>query len=187
MLAHLIDTWRGAGFVEIVVVLGHGAAELRERFEESLLRVEEGEGPVRWVDNPDWASGMFSSVRCGLAAATEGPSTHVAISPADLPFLSKSSLLQVLDAVRSPEANERTVFVPVCGRRRGHPLVIPAALVARVLSWPGDARLNRLFSEPDVQVLHLEGFDDSILHDVDEPADLQQAPAHPLPSSSSPF
>ena len=183
MLAHVIDTWRGAGFAEIVVVLGSGAREIRERTEEGFLRVEEREGrlgardtappaPVRWVENPAWQSGMFSSVRAGLAAIRP-ESTHVAISPADLPFLRTSSLRTVLDATNLPEADSRTLLVPVCGLRRGHPLVIPAILAARVLTWPADARLNRLFAEPDVKVLQLEGFDETILLDVDRLADLK--------------
>ena len=187
MLAHVIDTWRRAGFAEIVVVLGAGAAALQETTEENLLRVSKREGaarlldaaappPVRFVGNADWESGMFSSVRCGLAAASPA-STHAALSPADIPFLRTSSLRTILDATRLPEADSRTLLVPVCGRRRGHPLVIPAALVARVLSWPSGARLNRLFAEPDVKVLHLEGFDESILADVDRPADLAAASA----------
>jgi CTP:molybdopterin cytidylyltransferase MocA len=53
--------------------------------------------------------------------------------------------------------------------------VIPALLVARVLAWPADARLNRLFAEPDVKVISLEGFDETILADVDRPADLEVA------------
>ena len=74
-----------------------------------------------------------------------------------------------------PEADSRTLLVPVCGLRRGHPLVIPALLVARVLAWPADARLNRLFAEPDVKVISLEGFDETVLLDVDRPADLHAA------------
>ena len=119
---------------------------------------------------------MFSSVRCGLAAASPA-TTHVALSPADLPFLRKSSLRTILDATNLPEADSRTLLVPVCGRRRGHPLVIPAGLVGRVLSWPSGERLNRLFAEPDVKVLHLEGFDETVLADVDRPADLAAAAA----------
>jgi len=54
--------------------------------------------------------------------------------------------------------------------------VIPAALRSRILSWPATARLNRIFNESDVKVLHLEGFDESILHDVDRPSDLPAKP-----------
>jgi CTP:molybdopterin cytidylyltransferase MocA len=130
-----------------------------------------GSGGVRFVENANWQSGMFSSVRAGLAAARP-ESTHVAVSPADLPFLTSSSLRTLLEATNLPEADSRTLLVPVCGRRRGHPLVIPAALAARVVAWPPDAQLNRLFAEPDVKVLHLEGFDETVLLDVDRPADL---------------
>jgi molybdenum cofactor cytidylyltransferase len=172
MLAHVIDTWREAGFEEIVVVLGNDAASLREKIEEELLRVSKRAG-VRFVENPNWESGMFSSVQCGLSALREHPSTHIALAPADLPFLRSSSLRTLLDATNLPEADSRTLLVPVCGQRRGHPLVIPAALAARVLSWPADARLNQLFAEPDVKVLHLEGFDETILVDVDTPGDLE--------------
>lgn len=175
MLAHVIDTWRGAGFAEIVVVLGFGGQELRKETEENLLRRSEG-APVRWVENPHWESGMFSSIRTGLAAIRP-ESTHAALSPADLPFLRRSSLRTVLFATTLPEADSRALLVPVCGMRRGHPLLIPAFLVARVLSWPADDRLNRLFAEPDVKVLQLEGFDETILLDVDRPADLAAAAA----------
>ena len=198
MLAHVIDVWRNAGFADVIVVLGKDAAFLRGRIEEHLLRVrksdgeaearEEGAGlgdgvaartavagapppATRFIENRAWERGMFSSVQSGLAAASRS-STHVAVSPADLPFLGGSSLRAVLDAANLPEADSRTLLVPVCGRRRGHPLVIPALLAARVLSWPADARLDRLFAEPDVKVLHLEGFDETILRDVDTPADL---------------
>jgi CTP:molybdopterin cytidylyltransferase MocA len=189
MLAHVIDTWRSAGFAEIVVVLGSGGQELRKETEEDLLRMSKsgsgdgardgrpgaGDGaPVRFVENFEWESGMFSSVRAGLAAIRP-ESTHAALSPADLPFLRRSSLRTVLSATNLPEADSRSLLVPVCGLRRGHPLLIPAFLVARVLSWPPDDRLNRLFAEPDVKVLQLEGFDETILLDVDRPADLAAA------------
>ena len=189
MLAHVVDTWRVAGFAEIVVVLGSGAREIREKTEEDLLRMRTSRGgagardgrpdagdgaAVRFVENLDWESGMFSSVRAGLAAIRP-ESTHAALSPADLPFLRTSSLRAVLSATNLPEADSRTLLVPVCGLRRGHPLLIPAFLVARVLSWPADDRLNRLFAEPDVKVLPLEGFDETVLLDVDRPADLAAA------------
>jgi molybdenum cofactor cytidylyltransferase len=119
---------------------------------------------------------MFSSVQAGLAA-TDPRSTHVALSPADLPFLSKKSLRAVLSAAASLDAGGLSLAVPTHGGRRGHPLLIPAALRARILSWPDAARLNQLFDEPDVTVHYLEGFDESILHDVDRPEDLQVHPS----------
>ena len=94
----------------------------------------------------------------------------------------------MLSAAVSLDAAGTSLAVPTHGGRRGHPLLIPAALRARLLSWPDSARLNHLFEEPDVTVHYLEGFDDSILHDVDRPEDLRkEAPRTARRSSSSSF
>ena len=177
LLQKVCETWLEAGIDNLLIVLGCNARDIRATIGENLLRRGHTEkrlateSSVRFVENPHWQDGMFTSVKVGLAAVSPA-STHIAISPADLPFLSKSSLRTVLDAARSVEASHTTVVVPTHARSRGHPLVISAALAARVLSWPDSARLNRLFAEPDVKVLHLEGFDASILHDVDRAEDL---------------
>lgn len=180
LLQKISETWLEAGIDELVVVLGKDAGAIRGVIEENLLgwvnRDESSAASVRFVENPAWEAGMFSSVKTGLAA-TSARSTHIAISPADLPFLSNGTLRTVLNAATSAEANDRTLVVPTHARRRGHPLVIPAALRPRLLSWPDTARLNRIFDEPDIRVLHLEGFDDSILHDVDRPGDLVRGTA----------
>jgi len=133
-----------------------------------------GFGPpmVRFVENPRWVSGMFSSVKSGLAAL-DTRSTHVAVSPADLPFLREESLRRVLAAAAS--LDERSLLVPIHGGRRGHPLVFAAALVPRILSWGDDRRLSSLFGEPDLRVLPLDGFGDDVLRDVDVPSDLVAA------------
>lgn len=174
LLRRVLDTWLGAGFDEVIVVLGCGATDIRATFEEN----EDAAASLRFVENPHWEAGMFSSVKAGLAA-TSRDSTHVAVSPADIPFLSKSSLRSILSAATSLDAAGTSLAVPTHGGRRGHPLLIPAALRARLLSWPDSARLNQLFAEPDVTVHPLEGFDDSILHDVDRPADLLAKPGFP--------
>ena len=177
LLQMVCETWLEAGIGDLLIVLGCDAPDIRARLEENLpKRVKRGESAaaaVRFVENPRWHAGMFSSVKAGLAA-TDARSTHIAISPADLPFLSKKSLRTVLTAAASLEAGGSSLVVPSHGGRRGHPLLIPAALRSRLLSWPDSARLNELFDEPDVMVHCLEGFDETILRDVDTPGDLSR-------------
>ena len=170
LLRRVLETWLGSGFDEVIVVLGNDADAIREKL---------GGFTPRFVENPRWDAGMFSSVKAGLAA-TAARSTHIALSPADLPFLSKESLRRVLSAVASLDAGGSSLVVPTHAGRRGHPLLIPAALRSRLLTWPESARLNQLFEEPDVTVHYLEGFDETILRDVDTPSDL-------LASRPSPF
>ena len=183
LLQKICETWLRAGIDELLIVLGCGAVDIRGTLEENLLRKvnrnESAATSVRFVENSRWREGMFSSVKAGLAA-TAARSTHIAISPADLPFLSVESLRTVLAAATSLDAGGSSLVVPTHAGRRGHPLLIPAALGARVLSWPDSARLNQLFEEPDVTVHYLEGCDETILWDVDTPSDL-------LASRPSPF
>ena len=127
---------------------------------------------------------MFTSVKAGLAAVAKGGhSTHVAVSPADLLFLREESLRRVLAAAAS--LDERTLLVPTHRGRRGHPLVLSAALVPRILSWPDDRRLSDLLREPDLTLLHLEGFDDGILRDIDRKEDLPRREDRPASASVS--
>ncbi|HEX5854180.1 MAG TPA: nucleotidyltransferase family protein [Thermoanaerobaculia bacterium] len=183
LLRRVLEEWLGAGFDEVIVVLGKNAEEIRGKIGDFSYaaaadaaadsRKSVGRKPPVLVENRRWRSGMFSSVKAGLAA-TDPRSTHVALSPADLPFLSKKSLRAVLSAAASLDANGSSLVVPTHAGRRGHPLLIPAALRARVLSWPDSARLNQLFDEPDVTVHYLDGFDETILRDVDTPDDLSR-------------
>jgi molybdenum cofactor cytidylyltransferase len=167
ILRRVTRTFCSAGFDEILLVLrpceGDG-------LQISLRRViEEVRGPVRCVENPRWRHGMFTSVKTGLREL-DARTTHVAVSPADLPFLREESLRTMLSAAAS--LGERTLAVPTHAGRRGHPLLFAAALIPRVLSWADHRRLSHLFEEPDLSVLHLEGFDDGILRDVDRLEDL---------------
>jgi molybdenum cofactor cytidylyltransferase len=167
LLRKVTRTFCDAGFDEVLVVVGCGGDALRES-----VTAESGAPRVRLVDNPRWNAGMFTSVKTGLAAVVAGGrSTHVAVSPADLPFLCEESLRRMKDAAAL--LDERTLAVPAHAGRRGHPLVFSAALVPRILSWPDDRRLSDLFSEPDLRIHHVEGFDDGILRDVDRPQDLR--------------
>ncbi len=169
ILRRVTKTFCSAGLDDVLVVLPSSEGDGLK----NLLRgvIEDVRGPVRCVENPRWQDGMFTSVKAGLAAvAARGRSTHVAVSPADLPFLREESLRTILSAAASVDAH--TLVVPTHGGRRGHPLLFAAALIPRVLSWADHRRLSHLFEESDLSVLNLEGFDDGILRDVDRPADL---------------
>ncbi len=170
ILRRVARTFESAGFDEVLVVLPSG----EDGGLEDLLRkvLKDVPGPVQCVGNPGWKAGMFTSVKVGLAAvAATGLSTHVAVSPADLPFLRKESLRTILAAAAS--LGERTLAVPTHAGRRGHPLLFSTALIPRVLSWPDDRRLSDLLGEADLRVRHLDGFADGIHRDVDRPEDLR--------------
>lgn len=152
-----------AGFAEVAVVLAPGAAEVASALD--------GLG-VLAVTNPRPGDGMLSSAQAGLSSLSSGCG-RVAISPADLPGLTAPVLRRLLSAL--PGTSAETVAVPAENGRRGHPLVLPASLVPRVLGWGPDRRLSDLLREPDVVVVELPGFGPEVVRDVDVPADLEEA------------
>lgn len=154
-----------AGFAEVAVVLAPGAGDVAAALE--------GLGVVT-VANPRPEDGMLSSAQVGLSALSSGCG-RVALSPADLPGLTTPVLRRFLASL--PPAAPLGVAVPSGDGRRGHPLVIPAELVPRLLSWEPERRLSDLLREPDVEVVEVPGFGTEILHDVDVPSDLPAAVA----------
>ena len=151
-----------AGFAEVAVVLAPGA--------EAVAATVEGLGVLRVV-NPRPGEGMLSSVRAGLEAIA-GRSGRVAVTPADLPGLTAPVLRRLLDAL--PSAPAGALVVPAAGGRRGHPIVLPAAVAARVAAWGPERRLSDILRDPEVAVHELPGFGQGILRDVDVPADLPE-------------
>ncbi|MCY0150388.1 nucleotidyltransferase family protein [Hoeflea sp. G2-23] len=121
----------------VTVVTGHQAAVI----EQVLAGLN-----VRFIHNPDYASGQASSVVSGLNAVPEARTTLVVLG--DQPLLDNEALRQLLAAHRA--SDETRITIPVNGTDRGNPLVIPLALKASLLSDktnPGCRKFTR--NNPD--------------------------------------
>ncbi|GAA4025715.1 nucleotidyltransferase family protein [Arthrobacter methylotrophus] len=135
----LAKTLLDGGCHDVVVVLGAGAEEVRRATDLEKYLV---------VDNPEWASGMAGSFRTGLAAAADGHNVLVAlvdqpgVTPAVVARLLAAHLPGRVTAAGYPD----TVYdgSSTIKLRRGHPLIIDAALRAEVAeSAAGDAGARR--------------------------------------------
>ena len=160
LLRRVARSFLEAGFADVVVVLAPDAPDVAAALDGL---------PVRTVVNPCPADGMLSSAQAGLAALAGGPE-RVALTPADIPGLTAPVLRTLLVAL--PPADAASIDVPACGSRRGHPIVLPAALVTRVLAWERGRRLSDVLREPGVVVREHGGFGAEVLRDVDVPSDL---------------
>jgi nicotine blue oxidoreductase len=135
----LAKTLLDGGCREVVVVLGAGAEDVRRATELGGYLV---------VDNPEWASGMASSFRTGVAAATHGH--NVMVTLVDQPGLTSGVVARLLAAhqagrVTAAGYSEAALEGGHAAKlRRGHPLIIDAALRADVAdSAVGDAGARR--------------------------------------------
>ncbi|TQM84287.1 nicotine blue oxidoreductase [Saccharothrix saharensis] len=110
---------RDGGCAPVVVVLGASAASVRAR---AVL-----EGCVV-VDNPDWATGMGSSLRAGLAALAGADVGAVVVLPVDTPGVTVAAV-ERLRALASPTVLARASY----DGAPGHPVLLGAG------HWPGVA------------------------------------------------
>lgn len=111
MVVRAVRTLRDGGCAPIVVVLGAQA----HREDELRLRDRFG---VRIVVNPDWATGMGSSLRSGLAALP-GSATAAVVLLVDTPGITPDAVRRV-----GADAAADSLRAATYGGRRGHPVLL---------------------------------------------------------------
>jgi molybdenum cofactor cytidylyltransferase len=145
----------------VVVVTGHEAEAVRA----ALAGLD-----VRLVHNPDFADGMSTSLRVGVAAA--GAVGAALICLGDMPRLEARHLDAVIDAYRTGDPDE--IIVPTCDRKRGNPVLWPHSYFAEIAELSGDVGARALIDRHAEQVRLLAIDDPAILVDVDTPAALAE-------------
>jgi nicotine blue oxidoreductase len=141
----------------VVVVLGAAADTVRAEADLSGCLV---------VDNPDWPSGMGSSVRVGLAALPDV--TAVVVLPVDVPGVTPAAVARLM-AVAGPDVLARASYDGV----DGHPVVIGRSHWPGVISSAvGDVGARDYLRSHDV--LKVPCADVAIGTDVDRPEDLDR-------------
>ncbi|MFI6095263.1 NTP transferase domain-containing protein [Lentzea sp. NPDC051213] len=150
------EVLRAAGCDPVVVVLGAAAAEVRAQASLDGVTV---------VDNPDWASGMGSSLRTGLHAV--GVADAVVVLPVDTPGVTVAALHRLM-ALAEPKALARAVYDGVVG----HPVLIGADHFPGVIASAAGDQGARDYLQANT-VRHVECADVADGADVDRPEDLR--------------
>jgi molybdenum cofactor cytidylyltransferase len=148
----------------IVVVTGHA----REQVETALAGLE-----VAFAHNPEFATGLASSLKTGIAALPEGVAGALVLL-GDMPAVDPALLDRLIDAFASqPRA---LAAAPVQAGRRGNPVLLSRALFPEIARLAGDEGARRLLREADPQrILEVEVEGAAATLDVDTPEDLAAA------------
>ena len=151
-----------------VRVLGEGG--LTSRYVVQGAADLTGLAGAKVVDNPDWAEGMGSSLRVGLAAMPAAVAA-VLVVPVDQPGLTPAAVRRVADAA-GEDLNSALVVGTYAGRA-GHPVLLGrdhwAAVTAAAV---GDVGARPVLAALADLVVRVECADIGDGHDVDVPADL---------------
>ncbi|WP_231955547.1 nucleotidyltransferase family protein [Occultella aeris] len=140
LVEHVVGALRDGGCDRVVVVLGAEAARVR-------LCTDLGDARV--VVNADWASGLASSFRTGVAAAQAAGPVPVLIALVDQPGVSGELVAHLLAEHRAGTVTAAR-FGP--NARPGHPMVFDADVAAEAAARAtGDEGARRyLRAHPEV-------------------------------------
>jgi molybdenum cofactor cytidylyltransferase len=150
---------------EVIVVTGHE----RERVEAALNGL-----PVKLVQNPDYADGLGTSLKAGIAAVPEDADGAI-ICLGDMPQVS-SALIDKLIAAFDPERGA-LVVVPSIDGRRGNPVVWSRRFFHDLTAIAGDIGARHLIGAYAEVVVEVPVADDAALTDVDTPESLSAVKA----------
>jgi molybdenum cofactor cytidylyltransferase len=154
-----LDAPVAADLGPVVVVTGHRGDDVGALLPPGVSRVH----------NPDWAEGMASSLRIGVAALPGTPDA-VAIALGDMPAVEASHYIALASAWTPGR-----IVVPTHGGQRGHPVLWPATLVGEFTELRGDTGARPLLARHAALVDEIFVDDPGVVLDIDEPDDLDRA------------
>ncbi|MFF1790833.1 NTP transferase domain-containing protein [Kitasatospora sp. NPDC058243] len=159
LVEHAVAVVRAGGCTDVTVVLGAAGERVRSTAHLPGCRL---------VANPDWAGGMGSSLRVGLAALAPEVSA-VLVMLVDTPGVTAAAVARLLAAHR---AGAELAAAAYAGRR-GHPVLIGARYFAQAAAGAcGDAGARTLLAAHPDAVTLVECADVAVPDDLDTPADL---------------
>jgi molybdenum cofactor cytidylyltransferase len=161
VIAHIVDQLLASTVDEVHVVVGHQA--------ERVSRELSGR-PVSIVNNPNYRSGMLSSVRCGLRNLPE-ECQAVLVAIGDQPSITYRLIDQML---QSFAATEKSILVPFYNRKRGHPILFSALYSDEILTHYDDVGLRGLLHAHPDDVFELTVSTSAVLSDMDCPEDYRR-------------
>lgn len=112
------------------------------------------------------AEGMGASLAC--AARTAGPAQGYLVALGDMPFIRRSSIAAVRDAL----AGGAPLAAPYFRARRGHPVGIGSRYFEDLLSLKGDEGAKGLLKSNEALLVKVPVGDPGVIRDIDRPEDL---------------
>lgn len=159
LVRHAVDAALASHCTQVLVVTGCESESVESTLDPNLVSV---------VRNPDYASGMSTSLRCGLAALPTDTAAVVVVL-ADMPRVSAADIDRIVGAF---DPARSAIVVPTFQGRRGNPVLWPRRYFAELRGIVGDTGARGLLEIHAAEVLMVPIESEGILADVDTPADL---------------
>lgn len=146
-----------ADAASVIAVTGHRQSEI----EAALC----GLG-VTTIDNPNYASGMASSLISGFSAPGAADADGVLVMLADMPGVTTSDLNALISTFRV--ACGQAIVRAVSKGKAGNPVILPRSLCGAVMGLEGDVGARQVIKTSGLQIIDVDIGEAAHL-DVDTP------------------
>ena len=143
LVRHVADAALASAARPVIAVTGHA----RDRVQDALTGLS-----VTFVHNEDYATGLASSLRVGIAAVPpNAPGAIVLLG--DMPLVSADLLDELVQ--RFAGDSKIDAIAPVTQGRRGNPVLLARSLFPAIAGLSGDEGARRLLQDPGIRVIEI--------------------------------
>jgi molybdenum cofactor cytidylyltransferase len=157
MVAHVARRLLASRARPIIAVLGNQA---------DTVGTSLGKLPIERVRNPEFAAGLSTSLKRGIAALPPDLD-GVIVCLGDMPLISGRHLDRLIAAFNPLEG--RAIIVPTRRGKRGNPVLWSRQFFPEMTGLAGDVGAKHLIGEHAELVAEVEMDDDAVLVDIDTP------------------
>jgi len=158
-LQHIVDVLHSSCVLDIAVVLGAGAEEIKKNLTWFTGKI---------VVNANWEKGQISSIVAGLDSLVSKDVDGVMICPVDHPLITHPLVVDLLQAFWK---SKKKIIVPVFQGQRGHPVIFEQCLFDELRSAPLDVGARALVHAHPDDVMEVPTSVEGVLTNIDTLAD----------------
>ena len=160
LVNHIIQTAAASEIGDITVVLGCHKELIEPKIKATHARI---------IVNPNWISGLSSSIKCGISSLAEDIEGAFVIL-LDQPFISIRLFNDMIDLFYK---NQSMITAPRVGRQQANPVLFRRDIFPELLQISGDKGAKGLLKKYKVKWLDWQ--DGNLLFDIDSQEDYQEA------------
>ena len=165
-IEEIVRALKGTKVDEIIVVVGHHAAEIQERIAHL---------PITVVVNEDYKKGQLSSlvaaIRSLQSRTDSGKIDGLLVHLVDHPFISPPLVDEMIERFYQ---SKKLIVIPRCRGQRGHPVLFSRALFSELLSTPVDQGAKAVVHAHRDQTLEIETEYEGVTIDIDTPEEYRR-------------
>ena len=162
MVSHIVSAALASKASPVIVVTGHESKRVRAALDGK---------DVTFIDNPDYADGLSTSLRRGLAALPADVD-GVVVCLGDMPNVTAAHLDRLIASFAPNDG--KSICVPTSNGKRGNPVLWAKAYFREIADVAGDVGARHLIGAHEDAVCEVVMPDSGVLLDLDTPEALEE-------------